>query len=804
MPHNRLQDYPVSTDHQPTPSGPTLWEIVWHRKSYVALGIVIGLALGVLYYAMAPKRYETSAQILVVKKRPDTPISAAGTTNPNSVAAINQNDDFLDTHQTVIRSAMVINNAITKGELTELPTFQTSTRPAHDLVRALTVSRDHDKTAGRYSYSQILNISFHGSRAEDCGPVLSAVIDSYHDFLSNSTQGSTKEALELIRKARDLVQNDLEKKEKTYADFRRNTPVLWKNQFGTTLHQQRLGDIDAQRSALALRTAQVRATLDAVDAALKQGRPRAELLEIVSAVPGRATVQRGPQNQRSFGDGMAGEGIAGTAQVTLEQEMITLQLQEGKLLEEYGPNHPAVKSLRDRRQTIRTLLAPSTTPKAQTPEQRSRDTEAKESVVALKIGQLKQELLEVRRTSESLDALFKAELQEAKKAFPYETQDDSFRRSIDRSQLLYDNIIKRLQELDLISNFGGFDAQVITPPTEPEKISPRASLVFPMALVLGFVLGGGLVYLAELTDKSFRSPEDIRRRLGLPVMGIIPVLKKDAKTGRKVPVGPMLLDPSLCSWYWPKSKESESYRGVRTALYFSTRGEGCKVIQITSPNAGDGKSTLAANLAISIAQSGKRVLLVDADLRRPRVDKLFGVANRIGFSSVLEGVAEPPEVIQTTAVSGLSIIPCGALPSNPAELLTSPRLAEMLAWMRDRYDYVLVDTPPLLAVTDPGVVGPQVDGVILTLRSNKKDRVEAERAKEVLTNLGVNIFGVIVNAAEMSQSSYGNGYYDGNAPYYQDGTQDGEKKAVADRPRGDHVENGHAAPETNGTTNSDG
>jgi capsular exopolysaccharide synthesis family protein len=799
MSHSRLLDHAAAVEHPHMPSGPSLWEVLWHRKSYIALGVVIGLALGVLYYSMAARSYETSAQILVLKKRPDKPISASGSTNTGGAASVVQADDFLDTHQTVIRSSLVVNNAIAKASLTDLPTFRDSARPARDLMRSLKVSRDRDRTAGRYSMSQILNISFSCSQLDDCGTVLSAVIDSYIDFLSNSTQGSSKEALDLIRKARDLVQNDLEKKEKEYAEFRRNTPVLWKTQAGTNLHQERLAAIDAQRSGLAMRAAQVRATLDAVDAASKQGRSRAELLEIVSALPAQAPLGRDIQTTRGVRVATAREGSISPAQVSLEQELIQLQLQEGKLLEDYGSEHPEVKAVRERKQTIRSLLAPSTTPQAETAEQRQRDARAKENAVDLKIGQMKQELQENRRTTESLSTLFQSELQEAKKVFPYETQDDSFRRSIDRSQALYDNVIKRLQELDLVSNFGGFDAQVITPPTEPEKVSPRGSLVLPMSLLLGLVLGCGLVYLAETTDRSFRSTEDIRRRLGVPVMGLIPVLKPDSKASRTVIVGEALLDSNLYAWYYPKSKESEAYRGVRTALYFSTRGGGRKVIQITSPNVGDGKSTLAANLAVSIAQSGKRVLLVDADLRRPRVDKLFGVANEVGFSSVLAGDSDPPEVIQATAVPGLWVLPCGALPPNPAELLTSPRLGEMLAWMRDHYDYVLIDTPPLLAVTDPGVVGPQVDGVLLTLRMTKKGRLEAERAREALRILGVTLFGVVVNAAALSQGTYSYGYYNGAAPYYEDAEKNGNRETPSPSPRSEHAEGSEPAPETNGT-----
>ncbi len=777
MTYNRLPDSLPASDASFAASGPSLWEILWQRKAYVSLGVVIGVALGVLYYAMAPRTYESSAQILVLKKRPDTPISAPGAANANGAAVPAPTDDFLDTHQTVIRSSVVINNALAKGGLADLPTFQASTRPAHNLVESLKVNRDRDKSAGRYSNSQILNISFRCGHPEDCGRVLASVIDSYHDFLNNSTRGSTKEALELITKARDLVQNDLEQKEKAYADFRRNTPVLWKTQYGTTLHQERLGNIDAQRAALTVRATQIRATLDAVDAALTQGRSRAELLEVVSALPGVTPVPRTPMTGKRPGARMTEEMTsAATLPATLEQELVQLRLREGELLEEYGPKYPQVKEVRERMQTIRSLLAPSTTAEADTPQQRQRDARAQETMVDLKIAQFKQELQEVKRTSASLDVLFEAELREAKKAFPYETQDDAYRRSIDRSQLLYDNIIKRLQELDVISSFGGFDAQVITPPTIAEKVAPRGSLVLPMAALLGLLLGGGLAYLAELTDKSFRSPEDVRRRLGLPVMGVIPVLKQGTKSAKVVPVGAsVVLDPSLCAWYRPKSKEAEAYRGVRTALYFSTRGEGFKVIQVTSPNAGDGKSTLAANLAISIAQSGKRVLLVDADLRRPRVDKLFQISSAIGFASVLEGRAEPPEAIQETAIPGLSVLPCGPTPPNPAELLTSPRLAEMLAWMRERYDYVLVDTPPLLAVTDPGVVGPQVDGVLLTLRSAKRGRVEAERAKEVLTTLGVTIFGVIVNANQEEQGKHAYGYYAGSSGYYDEGEDAGDR-----------------------------
>jgi capsular exopolysaccharide synthesis family protein len=784
MAQSRLLDQPVAAEEPQAAPAFSLWEMLWRRKAYVALGAAVGVVLGVIYYSMTPRTYESTAQILVMKKRPaDTPISAAaGVSNQSGFGGAGLVEDFLDTHRAVVRSAVVISNAVEKKGLADLDAFRESPAPAKDIAQSLTVARDRDKLVGGQSHSQILNVAFRCGVADDCGTVLNAILASYQEFLNSSNQGSAKEALELFTKARNLVQNDLEQKEKAYAEFRKNTPVLWKTATGSTLYMERLGNIDAERAALTMRMAQINATLAAVDEAVKKGRSRAELLEIISALPGRSgAMVRGPLGLARPNplDAIANEGTSTSYQGGLEQELVQLQLQEGKLLQDYGPQHPQVLSLRDRMQTIRGLLAPTTTPQGQTPEQRRQDDRAKENVVDLKIGQLRQEMAELRRNGASLDKLFKKELEEAKEAFPYETQEDAFRHSIDRSQTLYDNVIKRLEEMDLISNFGGYDAQVITPPTEPEKVSPRGSLVFPVALLLGLVLGTGLAYLVEQTDTSFRSPEDIRRRLGLPIMGLIPVVKQDPAAFQKVAAGEVLLDPSMCAFYRPKSKDAEAYRGVRTALYFSTRGAGHKVIQVTSPNAYDGKSTLAANLAISIAQSGKKILLVDADLRRPRVDKIFGVPNEVGFSSVLAGLAEPADVIQQTPVPGLYLLPGGPLPPNPAELLTSSRFPDLIAWMRDNYDYVLIDTPPLLAVSDPSVVGPRVDGVILTLRPSKKSRLEADRAKEILSTLQVNVFGVVVNAVAVKNSSYSYGYYyDTKSGYYQEegpsGTAEGE------------------------------
>jgi polysaccharide biosynthesis transport protein len=245
--------------------------------------------------------------------------------------------------------------------------------------------------------------------------------------------------------------------------------------------------------------------------------------------------------------------------------------------------------------------------------------------------------------------------------------------------------------------------------------------------------------------------------------------------------------------------EAEAYRGVRTALYFSAR-EGHRIVQITSPNPGDGKTTVASNLAVSIAQSGRRTLLIDADLRRPTVHKVMNLPNEVGLASVIAGMVDPQEAVRETGVPNLSVLTTGPIPPNPAELLTSSHFKELLDFFRDRYDFVIVDTPPVLAVTDPCVVAPRVDGVVLVIRLVKNGRPMAERAKELLAGLGVSVFGVIVNAVEDGAiGGYGYGYYAYRYGRYGYGYGSSKYLAADQQDAAKPDANGTAAVESRGT-----
>ncbi|PRO65829.1 CpsD/CapB family tyrosine-protein kinase [Alkalicoccus urumqiensis] len=217
---------------------------------------------------------------------------------------------------------------------------------------------------------------------------------------------------------------------------------------------------------------------------------------------------------------------------------------------------------------------------------------------------------------------------------------------------------------------------------------------------------------------------------------------------------------SLIAHFSPKSPISEQYRTIRTNIQFASMDHEVRLLAVTSTAPGEGKSTTAANLATVFAQQDARVLLIDADLRKPTGHYTFQVDNTTGLTNVLTNQAKLEEVTSSTVVPALDILTCGPIPPNPAELLSSKRMDWLLTEARQQYDIIIIDTPPVLAVTDAQVIGNQADGVVLVTSSGTTKQEDAQKAKELLENASANVLGVVLNRKERTQGSYY--YYYGN------------------------------------------
>jgi capsular exopolysaccharide synthesis family protein len=276
-------------------------------------------------------------------------------------------------------------------------------------------------------------------------------------------------------------------------------------------------------------------------------------------------------------------------------------------------------------------------------------------------------------------------------------------------------------------------------------VRPNIPLNIALGIVVGLVVGVGLAFFIEYLDTSVKTIDDVERALGSPVLGVIP-----QNVGSLIEEG-------------PESPHAEAYRVLRTNLLFSRKREDVNTLTVVSGGAGEGKSTTIFNLCSVFAQNNQRVLLVDSDLRRPSLHKLFKVSNTLGLTNYLLGQNKLEEVIQTTQLPNLDFLPSGKLPSSSLGILNSPQMREFIQQVKTRYDWVFFDSPPIMGVSDASVLTSMVDVTLLVIQYRKYPQAMTVRAKQMVEKIGGNLLGVVLNHINISQDSY---YYYYSGYYY--------------------------------------
>jgi tyrosine-protein kinase len=296
----------------------------------------------------------------------------------------------------------------------------------------------------------------------------------------------------------------------------------------------------------------------------------------------------------------------------------------------------------------------------------------------------------------------------------------------------------------------------IAPPTLaslanlPQKpSSPNKPLVAVAGLFVGVLLGIGLAFLRERLDDRLRGRADLESSLGVPVMAVIP----------QVPGWKKRQDTKLITIDQPRSATSEAYRSLRTGVLFAAAQRGMKVIMVASPSAGEGKTTTAANLAVALADTKKRVILVSADLRKPRLHRFFGLQNKAGVSQVITGEVNPWEALLNPEVENLRVMASGPPASRPAELLQTEQMGQLIADLREVADFVIIDTAPILLVADALALVPLVDGVLFVSDANTTSRGAVEHARQELEQVDAPLFGALLNNFDPTRARYYYGYY---------------------------------------------
>ena len=341
------------------------------------------------------------------------------------------------------------------------------------------------------------------------------------------------------------------------------------------------------------------------------------------------------------------------------------------------------------------------------------------------------------------------------------------KREVDTNKQLYEGLLQRLKEAQVSAGLRASNLRVVDPAEVPKyPVRPRVVLNLALGLVFGLALGIGVAFFQEYLDNTVKTSDDVERLLRLPSLGILPVFPalgvgSEAKeaTTKIVPIASFDEEAAPAPAIQTDYAAVEAFRSLRTSILLSASPVP-KIILVTSALPGEGKTTVAVNLGATLASLGSKVVVVDCDMRRPAAHRSAGVKNNPGFVQCLTGQTDLDEaLLPVPGVANLSIVPCGPIPPNPAEILSSPVAGQLLHRLRSEFDYVLVDSPPLLSVADSRILSTLTDAVVLVVRAYETPYDVVRRARALLYSAGARILGVALNNVDIRRDGYGSGYF---------------------------------------------
>jgi exopolysaccharide transport family protein len=467
----------------------------------------------------------------------------------------------------------------------------------------------------------------------------------------------------------------------------------------------------------------------------------------------------------------AGGQSASSLMEILRSRQAELKIQSAELSTQFGPSYPKLAQINNQLKEIDAQLLAETKKVG---------------------GKIKGEYLAALQRENMLHDALEKQKQEANKLNESAIEYSLLKRDLDTNRQLYEGLLQKLKEAGVSAGLRSNNFQVVDAARVPMgPIEPNIPRNLSFAFMLGLTSGVGLAFLLEGLDNTVRTTEQAQMISGLPPLGMIPLGSRTAREGanaKRLVIATSKEAVELITQVRPQSQMAESYRALRTSLLLSNLGAPPKVIMVTSALPQEGKTTTSINCAVVLAQKGIRVLLIDADLRRPSIHKTLGMGPRSGLSNVLTGSATLAQAITRSSIlPNLDVLPAGTPPPNPAELLASTNMRDVLEELREQYDHIVVDTPPTLSVTDAVVLSPRADAIVLVIRSGQTTKQALRRSRDILMQVNAKVSGVLLNAVDLSSPDYYYYYeYQGKyARYYRDGDshdddEDGESEETAE------------------------
>ena len=548
--------------------------------------------------------------------------------------------------------------------------------------------------------SRVVQLSFMSDNPAVATRVVNSVAQAYIDELLDMQMEVSGYSIGWMKKKAEIQREKLEESEKNLYDYKKKHDIVTIEDRITVL-PERLSDLSKNLTRAQTR----RKELSAVYEQIKN--IRKEQLETIPVI------------------------VENTSVESINKTILTAEQKISELSKKYGPKHPRMITAKNELKSLRSKKYKELEKAVQT---------------------IKNEYQLARSNERDLKELVDQTKFQATRLGEKSIQLDILKRKVDSNQFLYDALIKKMKEKGITEQNQSVNVWVIEKAEIPEfPATPRKKRNVLLGIILGLFGGIGIAFFLEYLDNTVKNPEDVEEKFNIPVISTIDLFKSKEET---------IVENVLKN---ASSMTAENFKGLRTSIFLSSADKPPRKLIITSMTPGEGKSSICTCLAASVAQTGKKVLIIDADMRRPTQYKNFNLENRSGLSSFLAGISMEYEELMTQVDENLHIIPSGPIPPNPSELLSSAKLQTMLEEVGKRYDMIIIDTPPVASVTDPLILSRHVDGVIIVTWAGKTTHEILRKGLKQLEDISAPVTGMVLNRFSAKKSGY---YYNYGDYYY--------------------------------------
>ena len=726
---------------------------VLSKRRWTALGTllgVVGLVAG-LTARMAPL-YQARAQLMIEVERPRVVVFEADQKADRSA----EPQDYQETQRRILQSRTLASRTLEGLGLWQHPAFASAPQEARSGLRArldgildwvasvpakiskspnyvgggipipegpdpdetlgFKDSAEHSRAIDRFlanlkvaqaGTSRLVDVSFTATEPKLAAAVVNALTDAYVEQNREFKSALAQEASDWLAGQLESHRKQLQESQTTLQRYREQRPDA--SGEGADLSVRRLESLNA--SLMAARTDRIQK--ETVNSQVQSARRDPEALENLPVVQGNPEVQ------------------------AVRKELSSLQEQDMLLAPKFGERHPERAKLR---------LAIS-----------AAETRLQSATIAV-VERIQNDYEASAEQEDNLIRAVEAQKRESMASAGRRAEFEGLQRAAATDQEIFSTLLQRAKETGVNTGLVASNIRVVDRATVPQSpISPNLRRNVVMALFAGFVLAVALAFFREYMNRAITTPEEVKSALGLPCLGLVPRL-----SGRERRVSPLLSDPKLSAVF------QEAFRAVRTNVLFTSADETVKTILITSTGPGEGKTTVACNLAVSLAQTGRRVLIVDADMRKPRVHSMFRQSQGPGLSEALASGGTAAQYAVATSVPSLWLVPAGAVPPNPSDLLSSKHCHHFIETLSESFDWVVIDSPPVMAVADASLIAHRSAGVIFVVAAEQTKGPAAANALAQLDGANARFVGVVLNGVNFKRNTfyYGDHYSRKYGDYY--------------------------------------